>query len=344
MVLALLVQALDKTAFPDTMVAPPPPMAVAARVMPPVACSITKVKKPPEHSRFNKDHSISIRYKNRWIRFTSPDRASDDVYIGRDGSVLMHYTVMSAPMTGAWTTDSNHPQKKWLAKNAYDPYGWYQDGNNGFRWEAETNMQEWATTPPILEIMKDGKVQKIGWGYHIKCWWPTEVLAEVLVDDANKPTDFETSTGRFLRFYDHGVPAEIGEYKYFDAMPDRTLVLVHGTTIYRWKSGHFLSAVRMPEKWEPVLMNRKGDLLVRHRVVGLMRDGGHSDEVSWEMAILRGSNLYPLSYERPKGTAGLLWRKWEDVDRFDEADGYLFCAFWGDDMRYYKLTPNSRIS
>lgn len=343
MVLALLVQAVDKSAFPDTMVAPQPPMAIGARVMPPVDCSIRKAKRPPEHSKLNKDYSISIRYKNRWVRFTCPDRASDEVYIGRDGSVLMNYTVMSSPMTSAWTTDNNHPQKKWLSKNAYDPYGWYQDAKNSFTWDAETNILGWATTPPILELKKDGKLQKLGWGYHIKCWWPTEVLAEVMIDDANKPTDFESSTGKFLRFYDHGVPSEIGEFNFLDAMPDHTLVLNENSVIYRWKYGKFLSAVKLPDKWEPVLMNRKGDLLVRHRCVGSTRDGRQSDEVTWEMGILRGADLYPMSYKRPKGSEGLLWRQWDHVDRFDGADGYFFCAFWGKDMRYYKITPKSPL-
>ncbi len=338
MLLVLALQVSNGIAFPAKLINPPEPAVVQARIMPAVPCKVQPWHPEPDPFIQNKDGSTTWILHGKRIRIHNPGRFSS-YEVGRDGSILVTYAD-GAPMVSLPAIIKNSPQKEWLIKYAHDPSARYQDPKNYFYDQADDDMPI-PSGPYKLHRVRNGVDESIGWGGMDTCWWPDEALTEVMVDANGTPCGMEQLESRFLRYYDHDASFDIGPYQYLDRLADHILVLSKGTTIYRWRHGKFLSAVRMPDHWMPICMNRRGDIFARY-FDGLYPEEDVLDRRNedWKAAILRGHKFYPLSLRQPNGTKALIWRSTRSEDKFDENDRYTLAAFWGDPVDYFRLSPD----
>jgi len=135
MLLALVfVQTQDKVRFPDILVAPQAPMAQPVQMMPPLPYTIRRERMPPETKTLDKEGGgLNWNIAGKWIHIKCPKEGNwiftDDVWAGRDGSVLLEYEIGSEPASRGSATLTDLPDKEWI-KKAYDPESFYQDPKN----------------------------------------------------------------------------------------------------------------------------------------------------------------------------------------------------------------------
>lgn len=332
----LLIQVTDKIAFPDVLVAPPAPVAVDAKVMPPLKYRLRRIRKPGETKRWNQDGSFEWRIGGRWYRFKVPEGGwkISEITPGRDGSAVIEYSFQMPVANGAEWAD-NPPHKEQL-KKVHDPEGWYQDRKNFVSADYEEGIM-FPESPYTLTQTIDGEKRKLGWGSAVRTWWPRDILANQRVDEKSRPASMDYVDHDFLRFYHDGVPTEIGDYEFLGALADRTLILAKQDVVYLWSRPSFRSAVKLPFGWKPITYNKKGEVLVRNWLTDSVPVHWQKDERVWKMGILSGDKLFPLQFSRPANTRKLSWDESEST--LDEKGRYRFHASARSEERFFELVP-----
>lgn len=259
----------------------------------------------------------------------------DNARMGRDGSLLI--TRRSSDDMG-YVNDfiRSHGSEAKVGIGAYETFVTdYRDAKSyvGFYYE-QVGAAQYPESPETAFTMTQGRLNVLGLGSPVKTWSPNEMLVEISVDSENRPSGQEMRDDGFLRLYRGGRSYEIGRLDFVGSLPDHTVLLWREPNAYLWRQGRYLSALRLPEHWEPVRIDSRGEILVRHRV----SDGPDDETVErrWEMGILRGNVIARLAFARPPGTRKLLWR---DTYGFSDDGSVRFEAFYGGDLRAYRVQP-----
>jgi hypothetical protein len=340
MIQALLAFALQDHVYAP-LVEPSVPAPVAVKLGRTLPFGIRRLPAPvPEKTLEPKTGALLWRIKGRTVRIKCPAGGAwvlDDSVVGRDGSVGIHYFIRSEPGSTGYVIETNHPQKKLLAK-AFDPGGEFQDAKDYVSSYYKDPDIAIPQGPPTTIQVIHGFNHELGLGEVLKVWWPNRVLVQIPVDSSERPCGGEFTDHNDLRLYDRGRVKEIGAFDYVGCLPDQSLILKRMGAIYFWKDGRLSAGYRLPPNWETVLVNTKGDVLVRHRI--RRRRSDETSEEIWAMGIYRAGTLYPISFQRPPKSYDLLWR---DTQSFDSEDRIRFSAFIGNDERYYELDPGAGV-
>ena len=323
------------------LIAPPVPSSVEVQFQPAIKYSIRLAKTPEETLVGGRDGKAKWKVAGHWIHLDIKQGAAqidEGLEAGKDGSVYTPYTMFSEPMTSA-ATILWPKEKKWVIK-AYDPTGRYQDAKDEFYSDCGDDPGGIPLEPYYLFIRRAGAEKQIGLGALEKAWWPNEVLVNIMVNSENRPCAFDEWTGSFLRCYDHERPFEIGNYKYFDALPDHTLVLTTDEHVYEWRKGVFTSAVHFPKGWVPIAVNQKGDVLMRFLGPhGRNEYASDDQEVYWTAALLKENRMYPIRFARPRGTEHMWWSTQQDKSALSDDGSFAFAAIGKHRSHYYRVSP-----
>ena len=126
-----------------------------------------------------------------------------------------------------------------------------------------------------------------------------------------------------------------------------------------WRDGRWVGHYQAPEGWRVaglapsgwVLMRRSGEnpkepdfkemkreqaAAMLQRMMRSQEDAMVSEERDWRCGVFQAGALIPVSFPRPKGTEGLLWR---ETPYAYGPRGFRFSAFWGDDERCFRVAP-----
>jgi hypothetical protein len=341
----------------QALVAPKIPTAVPVGLASPVEYAIREVPAPKGNVTRHEDGSLTLRIGSRAVRLRGNAEYPQvsGAVVGRDGSILIHRYA---------------PGESWAAADAILKGGRETAPVVGvaFYWDAANYVGSYVPDVGPLGMSYSasrtiaavaGRRVDLGWGSPVKAWSPTEVLASVTVDVKDQPSGYDQTDASFLRLFRGGRTYEIGRFEFVGALPDRTLVLRRTGEIATWRDGRFLSVRRLPAQWEAAWVNGRGDVLCRKwpplpkidfeqmakekrspdDIVKAMnqvqRVAGDAERV-WDMGLLRGATLTPISFERPKGSERLFWR---DSQALADDGRFRFSAFFGPEEHFYEIRP-----
>ena len=322
---------------PGVLVEPPIPMPVPVEIGKPISFAIRRISKPIDPQKANKDGSLDWTIHGKVVHIPRHTKGWSvwRAYAGKDGSLLCSEmeNVYDGPDRGFLI---KHPRQKKLIATAYVPGQHYLDARTSIyemNWDLQDSPLGSTFGPPELHVQKDKVDRYYGLGDDVAVWSADEILTTIPIDDRGVPCVREFVNSWFLRFYLRGKPIEIGRCDYLGALSDHTLLLWHvdlspdRTGLFDWRLGKFLRGRELPRAWKPIVVNSRGDILLR-------KDPGDYQE--WEVAILRGNVMTPIEFVRPAGTEKLFW---ETEPTFDDKDTIVFNAYYRAREEFYALTP-----
>lgn len=337
--------------------APTPPV-VQARIGPAERWTIQTLPRPVSDA--NDTHRpITFQVRGQRVVFR-PIQGYEHLYGVQRGTDDSFLVTRGTTGTSYWGTK----QEIWLdGKSLPMPYGGasvYRDRRNyagihSIAFGAQ-NLGGGSNDPIFSYVLRDGKVQELGPG-GVEHWGKDDVFVlSVNIDQARRPAGDEFKTSRATRIVQNGREWTLFEYDFLGRMNDGTLAFVspqnrgihdYGlslepprpqTRVLLWRGGAFVSHVALPERWRVEKLSPEGWILVRQAPPSGPNFGEDPlirEERTWKAARLRGEELIPIEFPRPKGSERLLWR--EGPYQIG-ANSFRFHAFWDKVDRWYRLT------